>query len=55
MLGLWKVKANFWAIRREFYDVFQKTNKYYFHDLDAWFEKNNYVLLLQSGRLSKTV
>lgn len=38
--GLWKVKANFWVIRREFYDTFSKTNRYYFHDLDKWFEKN---------------
>jgi len=39
--GLWKVKTNFWAIRREFYDTFSKTDKYYFHDLDKWFDKNN--------------
>lgn len=39
--GLWKVKAHFDEIRREFYDLFPKTNKYYFHDLDKWFDKKN--------------
>lgn len=39
--GLWKVKAKFWDIRDEFFDIFQKTQRYYFHDLDKWFSKNN--------------
>ena len=39
--GLWKVKTNFYMIRREFYDVFPKIQKYYFHDLDKWFDKKN--------------
>jgi len=38
---LWKVKGNFWKIRHEFLEIFQTTQRYYFHDLDTWFSKND--------------
>lgn len=38
--GLWKVKANFEFITRNYEENVSNAKKHYFHDLDKWFIKN---------------
>jgi hypothetical protein len=38
--GLWKVKANFEFIKQNYEENVSNAKKYYFHNLDRWFEKN---------------
>jgi len=38
--GLWCVQKHFYDISDEYNALYKNTKKYYFHDLDPWFERN---------------
>jgi aspartyl/asparaginyl beta-hydroxylase (cupin superfamily) len=39
--GLWRIKAHYESIHREFMEVSPTLKRHFFHDLDTWFDKNN--------------
>ena len=39
--GLWLVKAHYENIREEFQEVSKVAKKYFFHEADPWFDKND--------------
>jgi hypothetical protein len=38
--GLWRVQKHFFDIKTEYDTLYKNKQKYYFHDLDPWFEYN---------------
>ena len=38
--GLWRVQKHFFDIKNEYDTLCKNKQKYYFHDLDPWFEYN---------------
>jgi hypothetical protein len=39
--GLWRMRLYFTEIRDSYRNNVDNAHKYYFHDMDAWFENNN--------------
>ena len=39
--GLWRMRLNFRGIRDSYFKRNGKAKRYYFHDMDSWFEKND--------------
>ena len=39
-IGLWRVQKHFFDIKNEYDTLYKNKQKYYFHDLDPWFEYN---------------
>ena len=39
-IGLWRVQKHFFDIKTEYDGLHENAQKYYFHDLDPWFEYN---------------
>ena len=38
--GLWRVQKHFFDIKTEYDTLYKNAQKYYFHDTDPWFERN---------------
>jgi len=38
--GLWRVQKHFFDIKTEYDTLYKNKQKYYFHDIDSWFEYN---------------